>query len=204
MRIRPVVAPALATLVLVSACAAAGQPAGHPSALPAAGPASNTGSGSTDTGATAAALDNCFTAARGPVKSVPDAGGGTLTLGIAGAGPRVVILSNESDENLCSWLPFAARLTAAGYRVVVFDYGGNPPASEVATVVRRLRAAGGRRIVLMGASEGAKASLIAASKLGPAVQGVVSLSAEAVLYPGITVLPFVRHLRCPLLLLTAR
>lgn len=46
-------------------------------------------------------------------------------------------------------------------RVVVFDYGGNPRASEVAVVARRLRADGARRLVLLGASEGAKASLIA-------------------------------------------
>jgi pimeloyl-ACP methyl ester carboxylesterase len=198
----------LAALLLACGCAAAGHP-GDQRSRTAPSPVGPSPVGPSPVAPSPAApspvaLDNCFTAARGTVTTVPDAGGGRLTLGIAGSGPRVVILANESDENLCSWLPFAARLAAAGYRAVLFDYGGNPPASEVATVVRRLRAAGGTRIVLMGASEGAKASLIAAARLGPAVQGVVSLSAEAVLYPGITVVGFVRHLRCPLLLVTAK
>ncbi len=109
------VAAGLAGVVLASGCAAAG-PLASPSAPPATGSSSaSAGSrspGPDGSGATApATLDNCFTADRGSVVTVPDAGGGTLKLGIAGAGPRVVILSNESDEDLCSWLPFAARLT---------------------------------------------------------------------------------------------
>lgn len=185
-------APALACLALVTGCGASSPAAGPP-----ATPATSAGSASP-----AAGLDNCFGAAQGRIESVPD-GGGTLTLGVVGAGPRVVLLSNESDEDLCSWLPFAARLSAAGYRAVVWDYGGSPPADEIAAIVRRLRATGATRVVLMGASEGAKASIIAGSKVRPRVQGVVSLSAEAVLSPGIIVLGYARQLRCPLLLVTA-
>jgi pimeloyl-ACP methyl ester carboxylesterase len=191
------VAPALACLALISGCGASRQAADR-----AATPAARATTGS-PAATPAAELDNCFGPARGRVESVPDAGGGSLTLGVIGTGSRAVLLSNESDEDLCSWLPFAARLAASGYRAVVWDYGGNPPADEIAGLVRRLRAAGAGRVVLMGASEGAKASLIAGSKLSPAVQGVVSLSAEPVLSPGIMVLSYVRQLRCPLLLVTA-
>jgi pimeloyl-ACP methyl ester carboxylesterase len=133
---------------------------------------------------------------------VPDADGGALTLGIVGAGPRVVVLSNQSDENLCSWRPFSARLAASGYRVVLWDYGGGPPADELTAVVQRLRSSA-TRLVLMGASKGAKVSLIAAAQIRPVVQGVVSLSAESMLLPTVTVLDSVRHLHCPLLLVTA-
>jgi pimeloyl-ACP methyl ester carboxylesterase len=149
------------------------------------------------------ALDGCFTAARGTIEAVPDAGGGAPTLGIVGAGPRVVVLSNQSDENLCSWRPLSARLVASGYRVVLWDYGGGPPADELTAVARRLRSSGATRLVLMGASKGAKVSLIAAAQIRPVVPGVVSLSAESMLLPAIMVLDSVRHVHCPLLLVTA-
>jgi hypothetical protein len=55
----------------------------------------------------------------------------------------------------------------------------------------------------MGASEGAKASLVAAARLGHGVRGVVSLSAETVLLPDIEVVRSVARLRPPLLLVTS-
>lgn len=150
-----------------------------------------------------ASVDGCFTPARGTIETAPDVGGGELTLATMGTGPRVVVLSNQSDEDLCSWLPFSKRLAAAGYRVVLWDYGPDPPADELTGLVKWLRSTGVARLVLMGASEGAKASLVAAARTAPMVQGVVSLSAEFVLAPGIVVADFVKRLRCPLLVVTA-
>ena len=150
-----------------------------------------------------ASVDGCFTPARGTIETVPDTGGGRLTLAVIGTGPRVVVLSDQSDEDLCSWLPFSRRLAAAGYRIVLWDYGPNSPADELTGLVKRLRSTGAARLVLMGASEGAKASLVAAARTAPMVQGVVSLSAEFVLTPGIVVADFVKRLHCPLLLVTA-
>jgi len=124
-------------------------------------------------------------------------------VGIAGAGHKTVILSNESDENLCSWLPFSRRLTALGYRVVLWDYAGGEPGAELLALARWARRSGAARIVLLGASEGAKASLVAAARLGRQVRGVVSLSAETVLPPDIEVARSVARLRCPLLLVTS-
>ena len=55
----------------------------------------------------------------------------------------------------------------------------------------------------MGASEGAKVSLIAVSLITPRVRGDVSLSAESILRPATTVVHSVRRMRCPLVLVTA-
>ena len=86
-----------------------------------------------------------------------------------------MVLPHESDESLCSWLPLARQLTALGYRVVVWDYGGNePPGGTARTGPVGAQARGGT-LALMGASEGAKTSLVAAALLGHAVNGVVSL-----------------------------
>jgi hypothetical protein len=187
-------AAALAGLALITACATGHQTIGPPPrATPApAGP-----------GTASATLDSCFTIARGSIETVPDTGGGTLTLGIVGTGPHVIVLSNESDEDLCSWLPFSARLAKAGYRVVLWDYGENVPLEELTGLLKRLRSGGATRLVLMGASEGAKISLIAGARIEPPVRGVVSLSAESILRPATAVVDSVRHLRCPLLLVTA-
>ena len=151
----------------------------------------------------ASSVDGCFTTAQGSVETLAGPGGETLTLATMGTGPRVVLMSEQSNEFLCSWLPFARRLTAAGYRVVLWDFGGGAPADELTAVARRVAAASGTRVMLMGASEGAKASLVTAARLGPVISGVVSLSAEAILSPGIQVADFVRQVRCPLLLVTA-
>jgi pimeloyl-ACP methyl ester carboxylesterase len=67
--------------------------------------------------------------------------------------------------------------------------------------VTALRAGDGR-VILAGASEGAKASLIAATQLRPSPLGVLSLSAELTLR-GTPVAPAVHRLPCPALLITA-
>jgi pimeloyl-ACP methyl ester carboxylesterase len=146
------------------------------------------------------ALDGCLTDRAAQVVAVP---GTAIRAGFLGSGARVVVLSNQSDQNLCSWLPFAAKLTAAGYRVVVWDYAGGAAGDELSAVVRLVRSRGAARIALMGASRGAKTSLVAGARIKPVVDGVVSLSAELVLNPGIIVADSVAKLPCPLLLVTA-
>jgi pimeloyl-ACP methyl ester carboxylesterase len=196
-------AAVLAGLLLITACATGYQTGGaRPQAPSEQARAAAPGATSPDDSAPPA-LDGCFTASRGTIETMPDTGGGTLTLAIIANGPRVVVLSNESDENLCSWLPLAARLSASGYRVVLWDYGGNPAADELGGLVKRLRSSGATRIVLLGASEGAKASLVASARVAPKVRGVVSLSAESILAPATVVADSVRRMRCPVLLITA-
>jgi pimeloyl-ACP methyl ester carboxylesterase len=196
---RAVTLLAVASLLAVTGCSTA-RTGAVPSATASPRPATAT---ARPAAPAPAPLDGCLPASPGHVEQVADPGGGTLTLAILGAGPRVVILSEQSDEFLCSWLPFARRLAAAGYRVVLWDFGGGPPADELTAVARHVASPGAARIILMGASEGAKASLVTAARLGSPVSGVVSLSAEAILSPGIEVAASVRRLHCPLLLATA-
>jgi len=189
---------ALAGSMLITACGATAR-----TGKAGAGP-SVTDAGSAPSATPApSSLDGCLTAGPATIEAVSDAYGGTLAVATIGTGPRVVVLSNESDEDLCSWLPFAGRLVRSGYRVVLWDYGGSSPADELMKVVRHIRSSGTSKIVLMGASEGAKSSLVAAAQITPMVQGIVSLSAESVLQADINVIDYVRRLHCRLFLLTA-
>ena len=148
----------------------------------------------------AALLDGCAAAGPGSLSaSLPDE---KLPLAVLGAGAVTVVLSEESDENLCSWLPFAHHLAATGFRVVLWDFASDDPVTELLAVVATARAAAGEPVILAGASEGAKASLIAATRLHPAPLAILSLSAETALRANL-VAPAVHHLLCPALLITA-
>jgi hypothetical protein len=180
---------AVAVATLLAACASQGRPAASPS--PAHPPAS----------ATSTALDGCLPARTARVLEA-SAPGETLPVGVLGTGAVTVVLSEQSDELLCSWLPLAHHLTARGFRVAVWDFGGDDPVAELTAVVTALRTAGNGKIILAGASEGAKTSLIAATRLRPPPLGVLSLSAEPELQ-GTPVAPAVHRLPCPALLITA-
>lgn len=133
-------------------------------------------------------------------------GATALTGVLMGTGSITVVLSDESDENLCSWLPFVGTLRAHGYSALLYDY---VDPSEIAADARAGAAAalavGGRRVVLMGASVGARASIKAASSHPPGVVGVISLSAERTVAsdPADLIGP-ARKLTVPTLLISAR
>ena len=98
---------------------------------------------------------------------------------LLGSSTTIFVLSNESDENLCSWLPFAGELMAHGYAALLYDYR-NPtdlPADAHAGAMAALLA-GAHRIILMGASVGARASIEAAGIDRPQIAAVIALSAE--------------------------
>lgn len=121
-----------------------------------------------------------------------------LTAAALGSGSRAVVFVNESDEDLCSWLAFARTLT--GYRVVLYDYAGTPQ-GDVARVGGYLRGHGASAVAFVGASQGAKAAIIAAAASHP--QAVVSLSAEDMLL-GTAVAPYAAELTAPALFVTAK
>jgi dienelactone hydrolase len=148
----------------------------------------------------AAALDGCVTAAQA---TLVDLGGGHRAA-VLGSGATGVVLSNQSDGNLCEWLPFGTKLASSGFRVLLHDYGATAdPQGDVALAAAKLRSSGAAAVVLMGASEGAKASLVAATTMRPPPAAVVSLSAERTLR-GTDVLPAAAKLAAPVLFVTAQ
>lgn len=119
-----------------------------------------------------------------------------------GRSPVVVIASNESDEELCSWVPFAERLAAHHLQVLLYDYTVSD-VGDLARVLRSVRRSGAHRIELLGASEGAKTSIVVGAEHPGAVSAVVSLSAEEFL-DGNDVERSARRLHAPVLYATAR
>jgi esterase/lipase len=105
---------------------------------------------------------------------------------IYGAGPKAVILAHMYPAGQSSWAGFARKLAGDGYQALTFNfrgYGGSEGAKDIALIDRDVRGAvrymtnkrGAASIVLIGASMGGTASLIAAVKVS--VAGVVTLSA---------------------------
>lgn len=121
---------------------------------------------------------------------------------LLGSGTRGVVLSNQSNYEMCRWFPFARTLADRGYLVLLYNYPSGDAVADVRAAAATIRSAGARQVVLVGASKGAKASLLAAAALSPPVQGVVSLSAEESLQ-GRDVVAATAGLRVPLLVVTA-
>jgi alpha-beta hydrolase superfamily lysophospholipase len=123
--------------------------------------------------------------------TIPTSDGVGLYAIEVGSGPVAVVLAHESPASLCGWLPYIRSLTAAGLRVLAFDFRGygdsRVPARapyraydrDLRAVVARARADGARRVFLMGASYGGAVALTYAPRL--TLDGVISLSGETYL-----------------------
>lgn len=131
---------------------------------------------------------------------------GARIYGVAvGHGDVGIVLAHQFMSDHCEFMDFARELAAKGYRALAIDLrgngdsrGGNGPwfDRDVAAAVARLRADGTKRIELVGASMGGTAVLVAASRIKPPVNGVVSLSGPA-RYNGLDGVRAVRRSRVP-------
>lgn len=97
---------------------------------------------------------------------------------LIGSGDTAVVFSNESDRDLCGWLPFARDVAKAGYTALLYEYGRASKEDQQTAAVEVLRQRGAAAVILVGASVGANYSLRAALSIDPPIAGVVSLSAE--------------------------
>ena len=124
-----------------------------------------------------------------------------------------VVLAHMSVGDLCQWAPYARRLAGKGFFVFPFDFRGHgfsegvedqsKAATDFVAAVRAVRGLGARKVVVGGASLGGIAAVIAAAKLGPAVQGVVAVSAPAAIVGELNALPAAPRLRVPTLYVAA-
>src|SRR5215470_4182444 len=122
-----------------------------------------------------------------------------------GTGRVAVILAHQSSGSLCQWWPYARSL-AARFRVVAFDFdgmGASTPGDgdypgEVAAAAQWARDHGARQVVLMGASMGGTAVMVAAARLGGAIAGVIDLSGPAD-FAGMNALGAARRVHVPAL-----
>ncbi|MBA3366666.1 MAG: alpha/beta fold hydrolase [Actinobacteria bacterium] len=161
--------------------------------------------------------EQCVTQAerKGVVRFV--AGDGTRLLGVMiGSGPRGVALGHESDSDLCSWMPFARKLAAAGLRVLALNHRGHGSSGDArlsanrrrldldfAAAVSVLRSRGVDRVFLGGASMGGTGAVVAAAAFPKSVAGVVSVSAPT-RFSTLDALAQARKLQVPALYLVAR
>lgn len=110
-----------------------------------------------------------------------------------GDGPVGVVLSHMLPADQTSWWDFARKLSEGGYMALAFDFrgfcpGGDAGCSEgdkdigamwqdVVGAIGLLRSEGATQVMLVGASMGGTASLVAAAQDGVEVSVVVTLSA---------------------------
>jgi pimeloyl-ACP methyl ester carboxylesterase len=125
--------------------------------------------------------------------SFPSRDGVELEGRLFGAGTSAVVLSHMLPADQRSWFDFADRLADQGYLVLTYDFRGYCPGGDggcssgereisqiwqdVLGAIDLVRARGATRVVLVGASMGGTASLVAAGQEGVDVEAVVTLSA---------------------------
>lgn len=104
---------------------------------------------------------------------------------LRGDGSMGVVLTHEYSGDRGNWASFGERLAHEGYRTLAFDFrgfgesGGRPQLRmlwrDVLAATEELRSRGASRVVLLSASMGGTASIMAASRAS--VDGVITLSA---------------------------
>lgn len=122
---------------------------------------------------------------------------------IGDRGRRGVVLGAQSNGGICQMVSFGSEVAGHGYRVALFEWGGDNT-DAMAAAVRVLAADGATRIVVGGFSEGAVIGLGAARTLGARVAGVLAVSGGPSTVDGYPTIASLSGFRGPLLLISAR
>ena len=113
------------------------------------------------------------------------------------------MLGAQANGDICQMLPIAERQRALGYHVAVFDWSSNY-AADMSRATRALIADGARRVVVGGFSRGALVGLGVASRLGPRVVGVISVSGGPSPSEGFPTIRSLATYPGPILLITSK
>jgi pimeloyl-ACP methyl ester carboxylesterase len=136
--------------------------------------------------------------------SFPATDGVTLRGQLWARGRTAVVLNHMFGTDQSIWFDLAEHLAGRGYTVLTFDFRGVGTSSgrlvigrvsrDTVGAVRFIRTRKPSRIVLVGASMGGTASLVAAGQTP--VHGVVVI-ASGMVFQGLDVRPFLPGLRMP-------
>jgi pimeloyl-ACP methyl ester carboxylesterase len=132
---------------------------------------------------------------------------------VVGEGETAVVLVHGAGQDLCDWMDVVPSLTELGVTVAAFDLRGRGASGgsreevsslpgDIDAVVTALRERGQDRVVLLGSSLGAAASLIAAGNIDPPVDAVVAVSPQVAL-GGTSVVAAAREYAGPVVLVAA-
>jgi pimeloyl-ACP methyl ester carboxylesterase len=106
-----------------------------------------------------------------------------------GRGTTAVVFAHESRGGLCQWVPFARSFARRGYLTLAFDFRGygksqtprrsasSRLAADVIAAAKKTRSMGAKKVVLVGASMGGTAVIVAAANARTLVNGVIPVSA---------------------------
>ncbi len=127
--------------------------------------------------------------------------GAELNAVLVGDGEVGVVLGHQLRSDYCSWVPFAKQLAERHMRALAINFVSTSPDEDMVAGSRELRRRGAKRIILVGASMGGTAALVAAAKID--VAGVAALSAPRE-FSGLDALPSVRRIETRALFLVGR
>lgn len=108
-------------------------------------------------------------------------GGGIVAdVALFGTGDVTAVVTYETTRDVCTWLPLAKRLSAAGHRVLLYDQLIGEGAEQINEMVKLARLRGAKQIVLVGGSLGGEESIAAAAAIKPPVSAVVALAPASI------------------------
>jgi pimeloyl-ACP methyl ester carboxylesterase len=131
--------------------------------------------------------------------TTPD--GAELDAALVGEGEIGVVLGHQFRSDFCSWVPFAQQLAQRHIRALAVNFVSTSLDDDMVAGARELLRRGAKRIILVGASMGGTAALIAATNID--VAGVAAVSAPRE-FSGLDALRAVRRLEIPALFLAGR
>jgi hypothetical protein len=109
-----------------------------------------------------------------------EGGGIAADLAVFGKGDTTVVVTYEVHGTVCTWVPLAKRLAAAGHQVLLYDQVIGEGAEQISEMVKLARQRGARQIILVGGSLGGEESIVAGSVVKPPVDAVVALSPASI------------------------